>query len=591
MPITEYYNLPDIYISEGDEYMTNQKKLLGDLLLEVGLLKEENLRAALEIQKKTGKKLGDILVQEKFVSQDDIIQVLEFQLGIPHVKLEKYNIEPSAYLQIPEHLARRHASIPISSKNGILTVAMADPLNIIAIDDIKLFSGMEIQPVISIYSDIMSAIDRCYTTQQAMNAVEEFKKGQVVQKAAQNSKEVKDLNSFTDPDGENINNSPVVKLANSIIEQGVREKVSDIHIEPYEDYIRVRYRKDGHLYEAMRAEIGILPGLSTRIKIISGLNITEKRIPQDGRITLQIDGREVDLRVAVSPTIFGEQIVIRIADQNAFILPKEKLGFSEDDKIKFSKMLLNPHGIILVTGPTGSGKTTTLYSALNEINKPSIKIITIEDPVESTIEGVNHIQANVKAGLTFAVGLRSILRLDPDVVMIGEIRDSETAEISVRAAITGHLVLSTLHTNDAPSTIIRLIDMGIQPFLVASSVVGVISQRLIKQICPNCSTSYPASKDNLEILGMDTNDNVNLFKGRGCAMCGGSGYRGRLGVYEIMVLTSVHKEAISKNCTEGELRRISVDHGMKTLKENAKKFVLEGKTTIEEMIRISYSND
>ncbi|OPZ86338.1 MAG: Type II secretion system protein E [Firmicutes bacterium ADurb.Bin419] len=254
-------------------------------------------------------------------------------------------------------------------------------------------------------------------------------------------------------------------------------------------------------------------------------------------------------------------------------------------------MLLNPHGIILVTGPTGSGKTTTLYSALNEINKPTIKIITIEDPVESTISGVNHIQANVKAGLTFAVGLRSILRLDPDVIMIGEIRDSETAEIAVRAAITGHLVLSTLHTNDAPSTIIRLIDMGIQPFLVASSVVGVISQRLIKQICSNCSTAYPANRDELEILGMSSEEKVNLYRGRGCAMCGGSGYRGRLGVYEIMVMTSKHKEAISKNCTEGELRQLSVEHGMKTLRDNARKFVLSGKTTIEEMIRISYSND
>lgn len=569
----------------------NTRKLLGDLLVEVGLLSQEHLKSALEVQKKTGKKLGDVLVQEGFVTQDDIIQVLEFQLGIPHVKLEKYNIEPSAYLQIPEHLARRHASIPISSKNGVLTVAMSDPLNIIAIDDIKLFSGMEIQPVISVYDDIMSAIDRCYTTQQAMNAVEEFKKGQVIRKASQVARDVKDLNSFTDPDGENVNNSPVVKLANSIIEQGVREKVSDIHIEPFETDIRIRYRKDGHLYEAMRAEIEILPALSTRIKIISGLNITEKRLPQDGRITIQIDNREVDLRVAVSPTIFGEQIVIRIADQNAFILPKEKLGFSEEDKSKFSKMLLNPHGIILVTGPTGSGKTTTLYSALNEINKPTIKIITIEDPVESTIPGVNHIQANVKAGLTFAVGLRSILRLDPDVVMIGEIRDSETAEIAVRAAITGHLVLSTLHTNDAPSTIIRLIDMGIQPFLVASSVVGVISQRLIKQICSNCSTAYPANKDELEILGMAPEENVNVFRGRGCAMCGGSGYRGRLGVYEIMVMTSKHKEAISKNCTEGELRQLSVEYGMKTLRDNARKFVLSGKTTIEEMIRISYSND
>lgn len=560
------------------------KKKLGELLVEVGLLSNDQLEEAQRIQKQSGGKIGEILVREGMVKQDDIIQVLEFQLGIPHVKLEKFNVDTASCLLIPESLAKRHSVIPIAQKNGILTVAMSDPLNVIAIDDVKLYSGLDVQPVIATLNDIKLAVDKYYTTQKARDAVEEFRKEQtpVVKVSA------KDLNDQFD---DNISNSPIVKLTNSIIEQAVRERVSDIHIEPAEEFIRVRFRKDGHLYEAMRPEIGVLSALSTRIKIISGLNITEKRLPQDGRITVQIDGREVDLRVAVAPTIYGEQIVIRIADKNAFILPKEKLGLTEEDRIKFSKMLMNPHGIILVTGPTGSGKTTTLYSAINEINKSNIKIITIEDPVECTIQGVNHIQANYKAGLTFAVGLRSILRLDPDVIMIGEIRDSETAEIAVRGAITGHLVLSTLHTNDAPSTIIRLLDMGIQPYLVASSVMGVISQRLIKQICPNCAKEYTAGSRELELLGFGSSETVMLYSGRGCAMCNGMGYRGRIGVYEIMTLTSKHKELIARNCSETELRQVAIANGMRTLRENARKFVLEGKTTIEEMVRISYSND
>lgn len=552
--------------------------------MEVGLLTNEQLEEAQRIQKKSGGKIGEILVREGFVKQDDIIQVLEFQLGIPHVKLEKFNVDRSACLLIPESLAKRHSVIPIAQKNGVLTIAMSDPLNVIAMDDVKLFSGLEVQPVIATLDDITRAIDKYYSTQKAKDAVEEFRKEHTpVAKV-----NVKDLNDQID---DNVSNSPIVKLTNSIIEQAVRERASDIHIEPAEDYIRVRYRRDGQLYEAMRPEIGILSALATRIKIISGLSITERRLPQDGRITLQVDDREVDLRVAIAPTIFGEKIVIRIADKNAFILSKDKLGMTEEDANRFSKMLMNPHGIILVTGPTGSGKTTTLYSAINEINKPNLNIVTIEDPVECTIEGVNHIQANYKTGLTFAVGLRSILRLDPDVIMIGEIRDSETAEIAVRAAITGHLVLSTLHTNDAPSTIIRLVDMGIQPYLVASSVVGIISQRLIKSICPNCKIEHKANKNELEILGFDEGEDVSVYSGRGCAMCNGTGYRGRLGVYEIMTVTTKLKELISRKCSETELKQLAVQNGMKTLKDNARKFVLEGRTTIDEMIRISYSND
>jgi type IV pilus assembly protein PilB len=559
-------------------------KRLGDLLLEVGLITKEQLDKALEIQKVTGKKLGDVLMEEKYTTQDSIIQVLEFQLGIPHVKLDKYDIDPTASLLISENMARRYGLIPIRLQNGMLMVAMSDPLNVFAIDDTKIYSGKEIQPVIASLSDINRAIDKYYGTQKAMQAVEEFKKEQV-----SSLKINSEINEEQNKD--EINNSPAVKLVNFIIEQAVRNRASDIHIEPFEKYVRIRYRTDGQLYEVMRPEIDIMNAIVARIKIIGGMNITEKRLPQDGRISVEVDDRELDLRVSILPTVHGEKIVIRIADKNNFIISKDKLGFKDEDKRKFEDMLLNPHGIILVTGPTGSGKSTTLYSAVNELNKPDINIITIEDPVECMIEGVNHVQVNYKTGMTFAVGLRSILRQDPNVIMIGEIRDSETAEIAVRSAITGHLVISTLHTNTAAGSVIRLIDMGIEPFMVATSVVGVIAQRLIKKICLNCKQEHVPTEKQLEILGLESDSNIKLYSGKGCPVCNGTGFVGRLGVYEVMTITKKHKELINNRCTEDDLYMASIEGGMKSLKENVKEYVLAGMTTIEEMVKISYSND
>ncbi|ACL76744.1 GspE/PulE family protein [Ruminiclostridium cellulolyticum] len=559
------------------------RKRLGDLLLEVEMITPNQLESAIEVQKKTSEKLGSILTKLGYVTEDDIIQVLEFQLGIPHVKLEKYNIDKSAYLAIPESIARRYGLIPIKKENGTLTVAMSDPLNVFAIDDLNIYSGMVIQPVIASFDDISKAIDKYYSAQKAMKAVEEFKKEQV--------STIK-INSDTTEEQniEEINNAPAVKVINSIIEQAVRNRASDIHIEPFEEYIKIRFRTDGQLCEIMRPEIDIMPAISARIKIIGGMNIAEKRLPQDGRISIEVDGREYDLRVSILPTIFGEKIVIRIADKKAFVLSRSQLGFNEYEEKQFHKMLLNPHGIILVTGPTGSGKTTTLYSAISEINSPDINIITVEDPVECVIEGVNHVQVNTKTGMTFATGLRSILRQDPDVIMIGEIRDRETAEIAVRAAITGHLVLSTLHTNDAPSSVLRLIDMGIEPYMVSSSIVGVIAQRLYKKICNNCKIEYTANDDEKRILGITDKETV-LYKGRGCPMCNRTGYRGRHGVYELISITKKHKEMISNRCSEVELRNYSIQNGMVTLRDNLVKKVLAGDTTIDELVRIAYSND
>ncbi len=557
------------------------RKRLGDLLLEVGLISQEQLENALKVQKNTGKKLGEVLISEGVVTQENIIEVLEFQLGIPHVDLEKYNINQAACLLIPEGLAKRYEIIPISQQNGILTVAMSDPLNVFAIDDVTIYSGLDVQPVIASSAEIIKAIGKYYGKQHALKAVEEFKK--------ENGASLKINTDNVDQLNEEVNNAPAVKLVNSIIEQAVRNRASDIHIEPFAQFIKIRFRTDGEMHEAMKTEIGIMNALSTRIKIISGMNITEKRSPQDGRLTVKVDEREFDLRVSILPTVFGEKIVIRIADKKAFIVTKDQLGLTLEDKNKFDRVLKNPHGMILVTGPTGSGKSTTLYTALSEINKQNINIITIEDPVECLVDGVNHVQVNYKTGLTFVSGLRSILRQDPNVIMLGEIRDNETAEIAVRAAITGHLVLSTLHTNDAPGSVIRLIDMGVEPFLVASSLVSVISQRLVRRVCYNCKQEHIATDDELVALELDMP--VKVYSGKGCAVCNGTGYKGRIGVFEIMILTKKHKELINKGCTEEELRKLSVENGMKSLKENAKLLVLEGKTTIEEMIKITFSND
>ncbi|HOV26985.1 MAG TPA: ATPase, T2SS/T4P/T4SS family [Pseudobacteroides sp.] len=557
------------------------RKRLGDLLLEGGLISKEQLDEALEIQKKTGEKLGQILLNHDYVTQQDIIKVLEFQLGIPHVELETYDIDPSACMFVSESLAKRYDLIPIQIDNGVLIVAMSDPLNVFAIDDIKMFSGMEVRPVLATLKDINKAIDKYYSVWKDMESVDELGIEYGLVNIA---------NNLDDEASEEINNSPAVKLLNSIIEQAISINASDIHIEPFEQYIKVRFRVDGQLVEAMRAEIEIMPSIVTSMKIISGLSIGKKRLPQDGRFLVTVNDSEYDLRVSILPTVYGEKIVIRITNKKNFVISKEALGFSREDLLKFDSILKKTNGIILIAGPTGSGKTTTLYSAISEMNKPDLNIVTIEDPVEYLIDGVNHVQVNADAGLSFVVGLRSILKQDPNIIMIGEIRDIETAEIAVKAAITGHLVLSTIHTNDAPETVFRLIDMGIEPFMVASSVAGVIAQRLVKKICPNCSYKYKASEEDLQVLGFKSSEEIMLYRGKGCTVCNKTGYKGRIGVYEIMTLNKFHRELINKGCSEDVLRNELIKSDMVTLMENVKRCVLEGSTTLSEMIRISHSN-
>jgi len=557
----------------------HNRKKLGNLLIDAGIISREQLEQALQLQKNTGKKVGEILVEQGLVQEKEIVEVLEFQLGIPHMDLDKHFIDPDISNLISEDLARRHLLIPVKVKEGRLVIAMADPLNIFAIDDVKIATGMDVEVVIATSKDILSAIDQYYGKKNVEQAIEEFKKEF-------------DFDNITEVDEKTlseINNAPVVKLVNSIIRQAIRSKASDIHIEPFEHHVRVRFRIDGELQEIMSPAKSTHAAIVTRIKIMGKMDIAEKRVPQDGRYEAVIDGKEVDLRISSLPTVYGEKIVIRILQRDSTMLTRKQLGFTQHNMKKLDDIIKSPNGIILVTGPTGSGKSTTLYALLRELNTPNKNLITVEDPVEYRIEGINQVPVNNKAGMTFASALRSILRQDPDIIMIGEIRDTETAEIAVRASITGHLVLSTMHTNDTASTVSRLIDMGIEPYLVSSSVVGIIAQRLVKRICEGCKTDYKPTPEEKEMLGLDKD--ITLHKGAGCSACGGTGYKGRIAVHEIMTITKELRALINKGASVDEIREAAEKQGMLTLQENCRQLIVDGISTIEEMLRVAYSID
>ncbi|EOD00113.1 type II secretion system ATPase GspE [Caldisalinibacter kiritimatiensis] len=555
----------------------NDKMKLGDLLKSVGKITDEQLSDALNIQKNSGKKLGEILVEKGYVTELDIIQVLEFQFGIPHIDLNNYIIDPEIPKLITENLAKRHLVIPIKKDRGKLIVAMADPLNVFAIDDIEMGTNLKVEPAISTKKDISNAIEQYYGKQSAEKAIEDFKRQYEVENIEEIDEEI--LNE--------INNAPAVRLVNSIIRQAVKARASDIHIEPYENLLRVRFRIDGSLQEIMTPAKSTHSAIVTRIKIMGKMNIAEKRIPQDGRIETNVDGREVDLRISILPTVYGEKIVIRILDRSNFLLKKSQLGFTEKNLMLFDNIIKNPNGIILVTGPTGSGKTTTLYSTLSELNTVNKNIITVEDPVEYKLDGINQVQVNNKTGLTFANGLRAILRQDPDIIMVGEIRDIETAQIAVRAAITGHLVISTMHTNDAPSTITRLLDMGIQPYLISSSMVGVVAQRLVRKICDRCKYQYLPSEKEMKLLGI--NDETPLYKGKGCSHCYYTGYKGRTAIHEVMPIDKKIRDLINNKISIDSIKNEAIESGMTTLRENCTELVLKGETTVEELLRVTYT--
>lgn len=559
--------------------LQNRNLKLGELLLNSKKISEMDLEMALIEQKNSNKKLGEIFVEKRILSQKDIINILSEQLGFPQIDIGKYSINVKAVHKIPQIMAKKYSLIPIDIEDEMLVVAMADPLNFYAIDDIKLFTKMKIKIVIALESEIINLIDRYFGSESSNRLLEEFSES--------NNLETKPIDE-SEEDLE-VTSAPIVRLLNSIIEQAVRSKASDIHIEPYFDYVRVRIRIDGDLKEIMTLSKGKLSPIVTRIKIIGKMNIAEKRVPQDGRIDTNIFGRPIDMRISILPTVHGEKIVIRLLDKSEFTYSKDTLGLSENNLKIFNKILSKPYGIILVTGPTGSGKTTTLYSILKEYNQPDTNIITIEDPVEYKLDGVNQVQVNDKTGMNFASGLRSILRQDPDIIMVGEIRDVETAEIAIRASITGHLVLSTLHTNDSPSTVARLIDMGIEHYLVSSSITGVISQRLIKVLCNNCKTPYLASIGEKEVLQVDPSKDLTLYEPNGCNACN-KGYDGRVAVHEMMVMEDNVKRAISEEVNVEDIRDAALENGMHTLFKEAVTLVIDGKTSLSEALKIGIND-
>ncbi|MBZ9608721.1 GspE/PulE family protein [Clostridium estertheticum] len=560
------------------------KQKLGYILVKTKKITEEQLRSVLKKQRISGKRLGEQLIEDNILTEDVIIDVLEIQLGIMRVDLERTVVNMEAVKCISESLALRYNLIPIDIEDNKIKVAMADPLNVFAIDDVGISSGYEVEPLITTQTAIKRSIDRYYSSQYVQKAANELVKSQT-------QSDIKGLSVEESDSLENIKNAPAVRLVDSLVKNAVKSRASDIHIEPFDEYVRVRYRIDGELHEVLKSPKETLAALVTRIKILGNMNIAEKRLPQDGRILMNIEKKDYDLRVSILPTVYGEKVVIRVLDRENFLKSKKQLGLSKDDLEKVEGIIKSPYGIVLVTGPTGSGKSTTLYSILSDLNKENTNIITVEDPVEYLIDDINQVNVNIKAGLTFASGLRSILRQDPDIIMIGEIRDSETAEIAIRSAITGHLVLSTIHTNDAASAVVRLSDMGIEPYLVATSVSGVISQRLVRRICKHCKTSFEASSYEKTILGLEEQEKLKLYKGEGCTYCNNSGFSGRTGVYEIMEITREIRESILLNKSIDQIKDISIRNGMKTLKKSCEELVYSGETTIDELIKIAFSKD
>lgn len=547
-----------------------ERKRLGDLLIEAGLITKEQLEETLK-EKAPGQKLGDALLQRGYITEQQLIEVLEFQLGIPHVSLYRYPIDPKLTNLVSKEFAKRNMLIPLKQEGDRLFVAMADPMDFFAIDDLRLSTGFHIEVAIASKDDILRAINKYYDID---DSVEEF-----LNIAPQ--QEVREQEKFVEDD------SPIVKLVNQILQMAVEQRASDIHIDPQETKVVIRYRIDGILRTERALPKHMQGMLTARIKILANMDITEHRVPQDGRIKMNIDFHPVDLRVSTLPTIYGEKIVMRVLDLGAALNDLNKLGFNKINLQRFIQLIEQPTGIVLITGPTGSGKSSTLYAALNRLNGEHVNIITIEDPVEYQLEGVNQIQVNPNVGMTFAEGLRSILRQDPNIIMVGEIRDRETAEVAIRASLTGHLVLSTLHTNDALSTVARLIDMGVEPFLVATSLSGVVSQRLVRRVCRDCQEEHEPTKREIDIFARRGLKIEKVIRGRGCPTCNMTGYKGRIALHELMVMSDDMRKVILNGEPLSKLREIAIKNKMIFLIDDGLLKVKQGLTTTEEVLRVS----
>ncbi|KMK93968.1 GspE/PulE family protein [Rossellomorea marisflavi] len=548
--------------------MTTTRKRLGDLLVEAGIISEEQLQETLA-DKVKGQKTGDALLQKGFITEQQLIEVLEFQLGIPHVSLYRYPFETNLFHLIPKDTAKRTLMIPLKTEGDRLFVAMNDPLDFYAIEDLRLATGFKIEPAIATKDDILKVINKYYDLEEGFEEL--FREEQVQV----------DEPSVTDAE------SPIVRLVNQILSNAVTQKASDIHIDPQETKVAIRFRVDGILRTERNLPKHMQSMLLARLKIMANLDITEFRVPQDGRMKANIDVHPIDLRVSTLPTVYGEKIVLRLLDLGSQLNDLQKLGFNKVNHQRFMNMIKQPTGIVLITGPTGSGKSSTLYAALNHLNSEEVNIITVEDPVEYQLEGINQISVNQQVGLTFAKGLRAILRQDPNVIMVGEIRDKETVEVSIRASLTGHLVLSTLHTNDAISTITRLLDMGVEPFLVASSLSGVVAQRLIRRVCRDCKQVVPATAREIGIFAKRGMKIETITRGTGCSSCNMTGYKGRIAIHEILVMNEDMKKVILNDEPISKLRELAVRNKTIFLVDDGLLKVKQGLTTTEEVLRVS----
>lgn len=557
---------------------------LGQYMISKGLITEEQLNKVLAVQKENpaaGKFFGDYVVELGFVTDVDLAKTLSEKFGIPYVDLAETKPNVEAVKKVPENLAKKYTIVAVDFNGKRLTVASYDPVNFYIFEDVKVITGMDVIPVIATKSAIQKCINQFYSMQNVDTVLENVNNQFLSEE---------ELNSITADDGANerIENAPIVKLATTIVENSFRSDATDIHIEPFKSYTRIRIRVNGDLVELMQVSNVVHNALTTRLKIISGMNIAEKRIPQDGRFTQVVDNTTLDVRVSSLPTVNGEKIVIRILSTgNVSVRKITDLGMTDYNYKMFESMIKCPHGVLLVTGPTGSGKTTTLYAALGELAKPNVNVITVEDPVEKNIDGINQCQVNSKAGMTFAAALRSILRQDPDIVMIGEMRDQETAEIGIRAAITGHLVLSTLHTNDAASTIVRLVDMGIAPYMVATSLIGVIAQRLVKILCPDCKKRRMSTDVENDLMQID--HSVPIYEPCGCPKCNGTGYKSRTAIHEIILSNSEMSSLIAEDGTVEQIAALAKKNGTKLLRDNVADLVMDGVTSIDELIKTTYS--
>lgn len=571
-----------------------QQKSMGELFVSAGLVSEEQLAQAIDKQQQLGsnEKIGDVLVSMGIIGEKDKVKCMGKQWGVQFIDLSEVPADQDAAKCIPQDLARRYKIIPVGRQNGTLTLAMKNPLDVFAIDEVRLITGAEIEPVIATEEDIVSAISQIYgggavTSEVVNELVDDIDTASISLKEDDSGDDDVSIEELRELSEE----APVVRLANLIISRGIQDKASDIHLEPGKTALRVRYRIDGIMQDGLVVPKKVQASLTSRIKIMADMDIAEKRAPQDGRISAMIEDRQFDFRISTLPNIHGEKVVLRVLDKSSVMIGLNKLGFLPQTQDLFESVISRSYGIILVTGPTGSGKSTTLYSVLSKLNSGEKNILTIEDPVEYELAGITQTQVNPRAGVTFASGLRTMLRQDPDIIMVGEIRDQETGMIAIEAALTGHLVLATLHTNDAPGAVTRLLDMGVESFLIGSAVVGVLAQRLLRLICPKCKETYVPPKDAVKRLGIpvEGDGEVTFSRGRGCDFCKGTGYKGRIGIYELMPITDNIRDLILAKSSSYEIKEAAIQAGMKTLKDDAMQKILLGLTTVEESLRVIYA--